>query len=273
MGESKTNMKLQNNNDNLLNLIGSGSLYPSTAKKIKQINTFKNQLKHKSNEVHPQYEETISKITRLFLKKLELLLESRDIEWEKRLIQKQFDENFTQNTYNNDLMRAELEKNLQTDEGRKLFQRLLTLEKANSDLSKQNERAKSILSNLRLNYFREINNLREMNQPWRTTQDINDYLQVRFFEPTEGIDKSIVEILNSKLLEMKKEYDKRLTILSDDCNEKAKKIQAYQELAPSSYGLLDMSLLQIIEGIRAMEKDPQKLWKTLTKVYTRQFFD
>lgn len=112
-----------------------------------------------------------------------------------------------------------------------------------------------------------------MNQPWRTSQSISDYLQVRFFSPTEGIDPNIVEILNSKLLEMKQEYDRRLTILSDDLNEKAKKIQAYQELAPSSYGLLDMNLQQILEGVKAIEKDSSKLWKNLTKVYSRQFFD
>lgn len=51
------------------------------------------------------------------------------------------------------------------------------------------------------------------------------------------------------------------------------KIQAYQELAPSSYGLLDMNLDQILEGVKAMEKDPKVLWKSLTKAYTRQFFD
>jgi hypothetical protein len=83
-------------------------------------------------------------------------------------------------------------------------------------LVRQNERSKSILSSLRLNYFREINNLRELSQPWRTTESITDYLKVRFFSPTEGIDKNIVEILNSKLSEMKKEYDHRLTILSED---------------------------------------------------------
>ena len=205
--------------------------------------------------------------------KFELLLESRDIEWEKRLINKQFEENFTGNTYENDLMRQELEKSVKTEEGRKLFQRILTLEKANSDLAKQNQRAKTILSSLRLNYFKDINNLREMNMPWRNTQTVNDYLQVRYFSATEGIDKNIVEILNSKLLEMKKEYDKRLTTLSDDLNEKAMKIQAYQELAPSSYGLLDMTLQQILEGVKAMEKDPNKLWKGITKIFTRQFFD
>lgn len=170
-------------------------------------------------------------------------------------------------------MRQELEKSIKTEEGRKLFQRILTLEKANSDLAKQNQRAKTILSSLRLNYFKDINNLREMNMPWRNTQTVNDYLQVRYFSATEGIDKNIVEILNSKLLEMKKEYDKRLTTLSDDLNEKAMKIQAYQELAPSSYGLLDMTLQQILEGVKAMEKDPNKLWKGITKIFTRQFFD
>ena len=72
---------------------------------------------------------------------------------------------------------------------------------------------------------------------------------------------------------MKKEYDKRLTILSDDINQKAIKIQAYKALAPSSYSLLDMTLAQILEGIKAMEKDPNKLWKGITKIFTRQFFD
>ena len=51
------------------------------------------------------------------------------------------------------------------------------------------------------------------------------------------------------------------------------KIQAYQELAPSSYGLLDMTLQQILEGVKAIEKEPSKLWKAMTKIYSRQFFD
>ena len=44
-------------------------------------------------------------------KKLEVTLESRDIEWEKRLINKQFEENFSTNSYDNDLLKnIELEK-------------------------------------------------------------------------------------------------------------------------------------------------------------------
>ena len=107
---------------------------------------------------------------------------------------------------------------------------------------------------MRLNYFREINNLREINQPWRSSETINDYLQVRFFNATEGIDPDLVEILNSKLTDMKSEFEKRLSLLSSEINEKVLKIEAYKELAPSSYGLIEMSLLQILEGIRAIEK-------------------
>ena len=41
----------------------------------------------------------------MFTKKLEVTLESRDIEWEKRLINKQFEENFSTNSYDNDLLK------------------------------------------------------------------------------------------------------------------------------------------------------------------------
>lgn len=96
----------------------------------------------------------------------------------------------------------------------------MELQNQNQILKKQHQRSKIILSSIRLNYFKEINNLRELSQPWRSTQSINDYLKVRFFSPTEGMDKNIVEILNSKLDEMKKEYDIRITGMSDDLNSK-----------------------------------------------------
>ena len=227
----------------------------------------------KIQNVDPFYEELIDKAIKIFSKKVETILENRDTEWEKRLINKQFEENFSKNTYDNQLLKAELQKFVETEEGRKLFQRLLTLEKSNAELMEQYMKSKSILETLRLNYFREINNLREMNQPWRSAQTINDYLQVRFFNATEGFDPNTIEILNSKLEEMKQEYNKRLSILSDDLNDKNLKIQAYQELTPESYGLIEMSLQQILEGIRAIEKDPGKLWKALTKTFTRKFFD
>ena len=60
--------------------------------------------------VHPEYELTIETIIKMFMKKLEFTLENRDIQWEKKLISKQFEENFTSNTYDNDLLKAELEK-------------------------------------------------------------------------------------------------------------------------------------------------------------------
>ena len=180
-GKSKL-LEEMNSSDNKLREIESGALYTTTTHSIRQRNKLKSILiGSKSQNVHPIYENLIEKVLKMFSKKLEVILEGRDIEWEKRLINKQFEENFSSNTYDNDILKAELEKFVVTDEGRKLFQRLLSLEKTNSELIKQNNRAKSILNNLRLNYFKEINNLREMNQPWRTTQTIIDYLQVRYF--------------------------------------------------------------------------------------------
>lgn len=249
----------------------NGTLYPSILDIRKRENALKKLLLDEGGT-----EDTsgaIAKIIKIYMKKLELVLENRDIQWEKKLINSQFDQNFSGNTYDEDVLRSELESNIDTDAGRKLFQKLLSLQSANRDLERQNNRAKSILSSLRLNYFKELNNLRELTQPWRTNDTIKDYLKVRYFTPTEGIDKNIVEILNSKLKEMKLEYDHRITILSEDCNQMAMKIQAYQELAPDSYGLLDMTLEQIFEGVKTMEKDPEKLWNLLVKSYTRRFFD
>ena len=98
-----------------------------------------------------------------------------------KLINRQFDENFTQNTYENDQLKEELKNNLKTKEGRQLFQRVMTLQIENDNLRRQHNKSKVILSSIRLNYFKEINNLREMSQPWKNSQSINDYLQVRYF--------------------------------------------------------------------------------------------
>ncbi|CAI2361286.1 unnamed protein product [Moneuplotes crassus] len=247
--------------------INSAALYPSIPPSPKPT------LPSSSKTPTSQFSSVISRLATLYTKKLDLLVRQRDIEWEKRLVQKQFDDNFYTESYGNSLLKKQMEENLTTAEGRKLFQKLLTLQTENEQLKRKNERSKHILSSIRLNYFKEINNLREISQPWRSTQTVNDYLQVRYFVPTEGMDKSIVDILNTKLNEMKKEYDQRISAIADDLNDKTLKIQAYQELAPSSYGLLDMKIDQILEGVKAMEKDPQKLWKSLTKAYTRQFFD
>jgi hypothetical protein len=64
----------------------------------------------KVQSVHPEYEMTIDAVIKMFMKKFELTIENRDIQWEKKLINKQFEENFNTNTYDNDLLKAELEK-------------------------------------------------------------------------------------------------------------------------------------------------------------------
>ena len=131
------------NPNSIFREIENGALYASTTELIRQKRYLKSILKDSnSHSANPFYEEMIDKVVQLFSKKLELALESRDIEWEQKLINQQFNENFSKNTYENQLLREELEHFVVTEEGRKLFQRLLTLEKDNSKLLKENEKAK-----------------------------------------------------------------------------------------------------------------------------------
>ena len=171
------------NPNSIFREIENGALYASTTELIRQKRYLKSILKDSnSHSANPFYEEMIDKVVQLFSKKLELALESRDIEWEQKLINQQFNENFSKNTYENQLLREELEHFVVTEEGRKLFPKTSYFRKRQLKTFKRKRKSKIIvLNSMRLNYFREINNLREINQPWRSSETINDYLQVRFF--------------------------------------------------------------------------------------------
>ncbi len=51
------------------------------------------------------------------------------------------------------------------------------------------------------------------------------------------------------------------------------RLQNFEKLKPAQYGLMDMTVDQIMEAIALLESDPQKIWDLVEKYYRKNFFE
>lgn len=117
-------------------------------------------------------------------------------------------------------------------------------------------------------YLREIASLREVGyQMGRGNSNFVEYLNVHFFDASDGLDPPLVDILNRRVQLMKSQFESNLNELRAKCSHLAHKIELYKQLAPPSYPLIETPLESLFKQLALIEPDPLIVWKALQSVY------
>lgn len=126
---------------------------------------------------------------------------------------------------------------------------------------------------MRDKYFKEISNLREISfQTGLGRRDYVEFLNVHFFDLTDGLDAKTLDALNERLKVMKRQFEVSLNDLRN-CNEDMmEKVALYQEMIPEGFPLLDMRMEEIFSQIALIERDPLIIWDAIEKAYHKGFF-
>ena len=69
---------------------------------------------------------------------------------------------------------------------------------------------KGTIAKMRFDYMRELDSLREMIERKTKLRDNFEYLEVRFFSATDGLEKETLDLLNKRLLELQETYNEIL---------------------------------------------------------------
>ena len=80
-------------------------------------------------------------------------------------------------------------------------------------------------------------------------------------------------MLNDRLNEMQTKFSLQAIQFHDAQQRLYMRLQNFEKLKPAQYGLLDMSIEQIIEAVSVLESDPQKIWDLIEKFYCKNFFE
>ena len=152
------------------------------------------------------------------------------------------------------------------------------LNKQISEMSDKMEEQRKFINDQRCDYLRELNNLRGTLNYFSQTSDQaairkkKPVIKVQFFDELKGVDKQIVELLNTRLSIQAKEADYEINKRAVLIDELVEKINKYKALSPESFSLLDMPLKKIIEALAIIEPRAYPLWSMLKECYPPDHF-
>ena len=129
------------------------------------------------------------------------------------------------------------------------------------DLKKRLNNQQKLTHELRKQYLKEINNMREAHSQGH--EKFKDSLQVTFFDVAEGIDKDTTEILNLKLSDLRRQFLHQLEEKNNVITFQSEQIHKYKKLAPKSkYHTHILILFQLFEWLNCLQGKyfSQYLW-------------
>mmetsp|Transcript_4388 Transcript_4388/g.4146 ORF Transcript_4388/g.4146 Transcript_4388/m.4146 type:complete len:146 (+) Transcript_4388:853-1290(+) len=133
-----------------------------------------------------------------------------------------------------------------------------------------------LISTLRLDYTKELEQLRETLRKRYHAGVSNEYAEVRFFESTNTIDENTKYILNEKIADLKRVYDeivhKQLAKLTDY----QRKICIFEKLCEDGNVLVNLDELNaedMAKKLKIVEDNPAVLWDAFNAVFGPAFFN
>lgn len=102
-----------------------------------------------------------------------------------------------------------------------------------------------------------------------------EYIDIRFFEPTEIISKDMCTVLNSKLKEVKDLYEKSLRRFEETNLKLQNQIDTYQRLEKDgNVGIkfIEMSAEQVVQKLKIICKESCEIWRAFDQHYGYGFF-
>lgn len=125
------------------------------------------------------------------------------------------------------------------------------LKKQVQDYKTKLAKNEDLINNLRKQYLKELVMLKEAHN--QGGEKMKDTLAVSFFDVTDGIDTSIVEILNLRLADMQKQFSEQINDKTKTINYLNETIVKYKRLAPKAFKMMDMTLMDIFYSISVVE--------------------
>lgn len=102
-----------------------------------------------------------------------------------------------------------------------------------------------------------------------------EYLDIRFFEPTEIISNDMCQILNTKLKEVKDLYERSLKRIDDNNRKLNAQIDIYQRLEKDGnvgVKFVEMSAEQVVRKLKIICKESREIWKAFDTHFGYGFF-
>ncbi|CAI2383134.1 unnamed protein product [Moneuplotes crassus] len=135
------------------------------------------------------------------------------------------------------------------------------------------ESAHELIHSLRLGYYKELNSLRQLLDKKHQERENFEYLEIRFFTPTDGLDDRVIDLLNTKIIEIKDKYEEHIHLLGEKYEFLEKQIEAYNKIDPNLISITDpFSADMLIMKMTLVEKRPRHIWNLIEKHYGKNFF-
>ncbi|CDW81423.1 UNKNOWN [Stylonychia lemnae] len=151
--------------------------------------------------------------------------------------------------------------------------------KENELLKEKVKALDELTSNMRKNYYKDLLVYKNPKKDWKNDGNKrNNYLNdedqvaVEFFNALEGVDPEMLDIINTRLFSMKEKCERRLVDHIRFQEELLKKIYAMSKLSPSAFGIVNLSLQEIIGALKIMYDDPQDIWTEIHEHYGQDCF-
>lgn len=129
---------------------------------------------------------------------------------------------------------------------------------------------------MNVTYLQELNNLRMQLHVFKDDRKKKpEYLEVRYFEPTEIISNDMCTILNSKIKELKSLYEKQLRRFDETNYRLQNQIDTYIRLEKDgNIGIrfIEMSADQVVRKLKVICKESREIWKAFDSNFGYGFF-
>ena len=111
-------------------------------------------------------------------------------------------------------------------------------------------------------------------QPHLTVDEEEEKISITvdFFDSLNGLDESILNLVNDKIAQIKTIYQERSRMNLRYQESLIRKINYFNKLSPNAYGIVNLSLQEICESLAVIETDCHRLWKYMNNAYGSDFF-
>ena len=92
------------------------------------------------------------------------------------------------------------------------------------------------------------------------------------FNDMEGLSQDLKDLFNEKLQIVKEEAQIQIDKVTQNVAQLVDRIEKYKNLRPENYGLMDMTLTEIFEGVAVIEPLAFPVWQALMKAFPEHHF-
>ena len=92
------------------------------------------------------------------------------------------------------------------------------------------------------------------------------------FNDMEGLPQELRDLFNEKLQIVKEEAQIQIDKVTQNVAQLVDRIEKYRNLRPENYGLMDMTLTDIFEGVAVIEPLAFPVWQALMKAFPEHHF-